>query len=164
MPPSDPDDFSSTLERAKRASTGQLLMRCARLFNEQAIARASERFGVPMRTSHTTLFPHVDLAGTRLTELARRMGVSKQAVGQLVGELEEYGVLERVPDPTDGRAKLVRFTAAGQRSLLDGIAVLNELEQELMQRLGPRRMRSLHTGLLALMDLLESEPESEPDQ
>ena len=64
-----------------------------------------------IRPAHTALFPHIDLSGTRQTALARRMGVSKQAVGQLVSELEQMGALERVPDPSDGRARLVRFAA-----------------------------------------------------
>ncbi len=158
-----PEDFSAQFERAKRASTGQLLMRCARLFNEQALERVRERFGVPIRPSHTTLFPHIDLEGTRLTELARRVGVSKQAVGQLVAELESFGVFERVPDPDDRRAKLVRFAhREGTPFLAEGMAVLGEVEQEVEQRLGTRRMRSLHNGLLALMDLLDESARADP--
>lgn len=151
-------DFRDQLERAKRASVAQLLFRCARLLDEQAVARVRTRFGVPMRPSHTSLFPHIDLEGTRLTELARRMGVSKQAVGQLVGDLEDFGVVERVPDPDDGRAKLVRFTHAGQRSLFDGLAMLGEFEDEMEQHLGARRMRALHSTLLDLLALLEADP------
>lgn len=157
--PAHPDDFPAELERAKRASVPQLLMRCARLVNERGIARARERFGVPLRASHTTLFPHIDLEGTRLTELARRVGTSKQAVGQLVSELEDMGVLVREPDPEDGRAKRVCFTHTGRMSLLDGLAVLGEIERELEQQLGARRLRALHTGLLALLDVLQTEPE-----
>ena len=67
------------------------LFKAARLINEDAIARVRERTGEPVRVAHTALLPHVDLEGTRLTELARRMGVTKQAVGQLVDELEQMG-------------------------------------------------------------------------
>ena len=136
----------------------QLLFRCARLLNEQALARVRERFGVPVRPSHMSLVPHIDLEGTRLTTLARRVGVSKQAVGQLVGDLEDFGMLERVPDPDDGRAKLVRFTAQGRQGMLDGLALLGEFEHELEQDLGARRMRSLHGALLALLARLEAAP------
>jgi DNA-binding MarR family transcriptional regulator len=156
-----PDDFPRQLERTKPASWAQVLMRCARLINERGLARVRERFGVPVRPAHTTLLPHIDLEGTRLVELARRVGTSKQAVGQLVGELEEMGVLTREPDPEDGRAKLVSFTPRGRQSLLEGLAVLAEIEAELEsrleRRLGPRRVRALQAGLLALMDVLEDE-------
>lgn len=155
MPP--PEDFPDALERAKRASWAQVLMRCARLVNERGLARVRERFGVPVRPAHATLFPHIDLEGTRLVELARRVGTTKQAVGQLVTELEEMGVLTREPDPEDGRAKLVCFTPRGRQSLLEGLAVLGEIEADLQARLGPRRMTALRSGLLALLDVLEGE-------
>jgi len=153
--PAPPDELSAQLERAKAASWAQLLMRCARLVNERGLERVRERFGVPVRPAHTTLFPHIDLGGTRLVDLARRVGTSKQAVGQLVTELEEMGVLTREPDPEDGRAKRVCFTPRGRQSLLEGLAVLGEIEAELQERLGAKRSNALHEGLLALLAVLE---------
>lgn len=87
-------------------------------------------------------------------ELARRMGISKQAVNQLVTELAGFGVIERVADPSDGRASLVRFTPKGKRSLFDGLAVLREIEGELRQQLGEARMDALHDALTRLNDAL----------
>jgi DNA-binding MarR family transcriptional regulator len=153
----DPESnaFARRLEAAKHASTGQLLLRAARLFNETAIerVRATRRNG--FRLAHTQLFPHIDLKGTRLTEIAARAGITKQAVGQIVAELEEEGMLERRPDPSDGRAKLVRFTPKGRRALLDGIGVLKSLEDELSAEIGERNMRALRRGLLSLLTALE---------
>jgi len=151
------DAFRAELERRKKDSVGQLLFRCARLFNEMALARVRARLGGPkVRASHTTLFPFVDLEGTRLTELAARMGVSKQAAGQLVGELEQMGVLERVPDPADGRAKLVRFSSRGRRGLLEGLALLRGLERELSSQMDEGDMERLHGILLRLLAALEA--------
>jgi len=145
----DPAD----LEAAKQASTLQLLFRCARLVNELGLARVRERYNKPgLRAAHTALFPHLDLEGTRLTELARRVGVSKQAVGQLVDDLEAMGALERVPDPSDGRAKLIRFKG---RWMLDGLGVLMELEQELGERAGAEEMAGLRRGVVAVLTALE---------
>ena len=112
-----------------------------------------------LRTAHTNLFPHIDLGGTRLTELARRVGISKQAVGQLVDELEEMGVVERGPDPDDGRAKLIRFcTDAGEPVLMRGFAVLREIEAEMQGAIGARQMNQLQRVLLAVEDWLTGEP------
>jgi DNA-binding MarR family transcriptional regulator len=155
---SEPDDERDALEATKRASVGHLLFRCARLLNERALARVRARTGKPIRAAHTSLFPHIDLQGTRLTEIARRMGVSKQAVGQLVAELEEMGGVERIPDPEDGRAKLIRFTRArGRSSLLEGLELLAEVEAELEAELGTRTMTDLRRTLLRLLSLLERE-------
>lgn len=158
MPRRDPprDPFAAKLEREKAASVAQLLFKCARLLNEQAVGRIESPPGAPrLRPAHTSVFPHVDLDGVRLTELARRMGISKQAVGQLVDELEAMGALERIPDPTDGRAKLIRFSREPGASVLDGLAALRGFEAELEDALGARRMRSLHRDLSALLTALE---------
>src|SRR4051812_27451098 len=86
-------DYTKRLEAEKARSTLQLLFKAARLLNEQAIARVRSRTKMPVRVAHTTLLPHVDLGGTRLTDLAARLGVTKQAVGQLVDELVAMGIL-----------------------------------------------------------------------
>jgi DNA-binding MarR family transcriptional regulator len=149
------------LEAKKRASTAQLLFKCARLVNERALARVAEKGGGAARPAHTALFPHVPLdGGIRLTELASKVGITKQAVGQLVDELEAMGLFERVPDETDARAKLVRFTARGRRELHRGLAVLAEVEEELAVAVGRAKLRALHEALLALHDHLVREAES----
>lgn len=146
------------LERAKQASLAQTLFKAARLLDEQAVARVRARTGQGLRRAHTSLFPHIDLEGTRLTELARRLGISKQAVGQLVDELEDMGTLERIPDPADGRAKLIRFRG-GTGPIMEGLKILGELEAEISEELGPRRSARLHRDLLRLLELLEARDE-----
>ncbi|KYF74082.1 MarR family transcriptional regulator [Sorangium cellulosum] len=157
----DPSDVAE-LDRRKRASLGQLLLRSARLLDERAAARVAR--GVSqVRRAHTALMPYIDLEGTRLTDLAERARVTKQAVGQLVEELEAMGVVERTPDPDDGRAKRVRFTPYGIKALLHGLGVLQELEEELTRSLGQKQMASLKKGLTALLAALESPEASEPE-
>lgn len=143
--------LAARLEVEKARSTLQLLFKAARLLNERAIGRARERTGKPLRVSHTTLLPHLDLEGTRLTVLAERLGVSKQAAGQLVDELEDMGFVERTPDPADARAKLVRFSKRGQKSLFQGLAVLGELEAELREIAGAARLQIVHDVLAAVV-------------
>ena len=147
------------LDRVKRASVGQLLLKGARLIDERALARVNQQGPkITLRPAHTRLFPHIDQQGTRLTELARRLGVTKQAAGQLVADLEELAVLERVDDPADGRAKLVRFTEQGLKSLHHGLAVLRGIEAQLEAALGKTKMRQLHEALAIVVDEL-SKPE-----
>lgn len=146
------------LERAKRASVGQLLFKCARLFNEQAIARVNEEGTYPiLRPAHTNLFPHIDFVGIRLVDLARKVGISKQAVSQTVAELTQLGVVETVTDGTDARAKLVRFTARGAAAIAHGLDVLVQLEKELEPRVGADTMAQLHEALSTLESVLTLE-------
>jgi len=150
------DAFDQKLAAEKRETTLQVLFKVARLLDERAIARVGQRQGAPrLRRSHTSLLPHLDLAGTRITDLAERLGISKQAVSQLVDDLEAFGVVAREPDPDDARARRVVFTARGREGLLDGLAVLRGLERELAQAVGAKRMQALREGLLAVHDHLE---------
>jgi len=142
------------LAARKRASVAQLLFKAARLWNEQAMARVQRR--VPAaRLAHTTLLPHIDLEGTRATEIARRAGITKQAVGQLVDDMIGLGMLERVPDPDDGRAQLVRFTDEGIAQLLAGLDVLDEIEIDLGGDAGAGTLDRLRRDLAKLLPALE---------
>ncbi|HCH65240.1 MAG: MarR family transcriptional regulator [Deltaproteobacteria bacterium] len=146
----------AAIEAAKAASTAQLLFRCARLLDERALARLRTETGLPIRPAHTRLFPHIDLEGTRPTEVARRMGISKQAVGSLIAELEQMGVVERISDPGDRRARLVRFgtSSDGAHVLLDGLRMLGCIEADLAAALGPDRWHALHALLTDLLPLM----------
>lgn len=153
-----PDDAATAkVEALKREATLQVLFRVARLLDERAVGRVRDRFSLPgLRRAHLQLLPHLDFAGTRLTVLAERLGVSKQAVGPLVDELVEMGLLQRVPDPADGRAKLLALVG-GPEALLPGLAVLVELERELEAAVGPARWAGLRDALLAVQDLLDEQ-------
>ncbi len=143
------------LERRKRGSLVQELFRLARLLDETALARVASSGAPRLRTSHTALLPHLDLEGTRLVDLAARVGTSKQAVGQLVDDLEASGVVERVADPEDGRARRVRFTRAGFQALLHGLGVLEQLERDLGAALGRADLERLREGVEAALRVVE---------
>ena len=147
------------IQQQKQESTLQLLIRGARLVNERALAMAEARGGEfrGLRKSHLALFPHIDFDGTRITELAERLDISKQAVSQLVDELAAAGLLSREADPADGRAKLVRFTPLGLRRIQEGLSLLNSVEDELAGVLGRREMRALRAPLRALIQALSGE-------
>jgi DNA-binding MarR family transcriptional regulator len=151
----DDAGFRARLEAAKGESTLQLLFKASRLLDERALRRVSERTGrPPLRRSHTSLLPHIDLEGTRITVLAERLGVTKQAASQLVDDLEAIGVLAREPDPDDARARRVVFTRAGRQGLLDGLAELREMEGELARSIGDESMAALRRALIAILATL----------
>lgn len=149
--------FESRLERAKAASLGQVLVKAARLVNRHAIEkmRSDPRYSA-IRYKHLSIMPHLDLEGTRVTVLAERMEMTKQGVGQLVSEMEDQGILERLPDPTDGRAKLVRLTAAGRASIFDGLRALGGTEDLLREVLGQSELTRLHRSLLKVVEALDA--------
>ena len=132
------------------------MFKCARLLNERALGSLPTPPTLRPRAAHLALFPHIELqGGTRITDLATKVGTTKQAVGQLIDELERQGAVERLPDPDDRRAKRVQFTDAGKASILAGLSHLRGIERELARAIGRDTMASLHTALLALHDHLE---------
>ncbi len=155
----DDESFRRSLLVAKETSVAHLLIRTARLLNEQGLRRVrAETDFADARAAHLTVFPHLDLEGTRLTELARRMGITKQAVSQLVDELERLEVVCRQPDPEDRRAKRVVFTDHGRAMMLDGLSILKAIEGEVLAGLNETRRRHLQEDLLVIMGALESMP------
>jgi DNA-binding MarR family transcriptional regulator len=70
-----------------------------------------------LRAAHTQVFENLDPDGTRLTTLAERAQMSHQAMGEMVDELVRHGYLERLPDPADRRARLIRPSARGRAVL-----------------------------------------------
>lgn len=159
VPPPTPSEtstpsFPRRLDAAKRASFGNTLLRAARLFNERAVAEL-QRTHPEVRATHLGVMPHLDLEGTRLTVLAERAGVTKQAMGQLVDELEALGYLERRPDPSDKRARLVVLTEKGREGMLVGLRVLGAIEGEARAALGEERMDRLHADLGEALAALE---------
>lgn len=84
-----------------------------------------------------------------MVDIACRAGVTKQAIAELVVQFEELGLVKRVSDPTDARAKLVEFTAPGRAWLAAFGAALNQAELEMQEELGASRLDGLKSALTA---------------
>ncbi len=107
--------------------------------------------GYPQKPSHSAVFAQISPRGSRLSALARGANMSPQAMGELVDELEELGYVERQPDPTDRRAKLIMLTPRGHECIAAGIATINGIESKIDRILGPdghAELRRLLTELL----------------
>ncbi len=104
--------------------------------------------------SHFVVFQHMRSDGIRSTELAEKAQMSKQAMGYLIAYLEEHNYVERIPDPTDGRARLVRLTESGWAVANVAYGVVEEIEAEWEEYLGTERMQQLRSILRELIALL----------
>ncbi len=94
-----------------------------------------------------SLLPFIDLEGTRSSELARRIGISKQAVAKAINEMEEAGLIVRLQDEVDGRAFLVAFSEAGLEYLLKIHEAIDAVEQEYEELIGVVGMKQLRRSL-----------------
>jgi DNA-binding MarR family transcriptional regulator len=144
----------------RHANVGRLLNNAVRRFEVRVLELMSASGHDETRIAHVSLTRNLDVEGTRLTELARRASMSKQAMGELVDQCAELGLVDRVADPSDGRARIVIFTPAGLTWLDDFRDAVDVAEQEMRAELGKATMDAILRGLAvygATFDSLESE-------
>ncbi|HEY2766698.1 MAG TPA: MarR family winged helix-turn-helix transcriptional regulator [Solirubrobacteraceae bacterium] len=100
-----------------------------------------------LRPSHGCVFRYLDVDGSRLSELAEKSGMTKQAFGEHVANVEALGYVVRIPDPEDGRAKRVVPTPRGREALILGRQVFADLEREWAEAIGVERVAALRETL-----------------
>ena len=111
-----------------------------------------------LRPAHARLMVFLGWDGSRITEIAKAQDVTKNAVGQLVTELEDLGYVERVPDPADGRAKIVRYTRKGRALIADAASIAHRLDAEIEAIIGARRLEDLRSTLADICRHLDIGP------
>ena len=102
--------------------------------------------------ARSSIIPYLDREGTRQGLLVQRMGLSKQAVQQLVDDLEKEGIIERRPDPEDRRGKIVAFTNKGLKAQADANRIKIEVEAAFRDKLGAQDFDKLDELLRRLAD------------
>jgi DNA-binding MarR family transcriptional regulator len=107
--------------------------------------------GYPQKPSHSAVFAQIKREGSRLTDLAKGANMTPQSMSELVAELVELGYVERKPDPTDGRAKLIVLTDRGNACIDAAQTTIRGLEDHLTAILGDRGHRQLRTLLTKLL-------------
>jgi DNA-binding MarR family transcriptional regulator len=101
-------------------------------------------------------------AGLRATDLAAEARITKQSMGYLVDSLEAGGYVERVPDPSDGRAKVVRLTTKGRAAVRAIRGAVRQAEADWAARIGADRVAQLRAILEDLAASLEAQPRRLP--
>lgn len=104
-------------ERERPTTAIALFRRTAREMVSELVARLAAAGFPDISGTHHPVFENIDLGGTRLTVLAARADLTHQSMSELVRTLEHRGYVERRPDPSDGRARLVCLTPKGLRMI-----------------------------------------------
>jgi DNA-binding MarR family transcriptional regulator len=121
---------------------------------EKMFVRMAEAGFGDVREGHGCVFGFIDFEhGSRLTDLAERAALTKQAVGEAVAELERKGYIERLPDPDDGRAKIIKLTERGREAYVTGRRLFAEVEREWAEQLGPDLVEGLREAAERIVDL-----------
>ena len=128
----------------------RLLSEAFENFSDELFRRlAAAGFG-DIRPGHGCVFGSIDPEGSRLTDLAERAHMTKQSVGEAVTDLERRGYVERVPDPTDGRVKIIRLTDRGREAQRIGLELIDDIERDWAERYGEAEIAALRETLEAI--------------
>jgi DNA-binding MarR family transcriptional regulator len=138
-------------QELERQNTSQLLRMPYDAFIERLFEQLARAGYADVHPAHASVFQHLPAEGMRVTELARRTQLTKQYLGRLVGDLEALGYLERAPDPTDGRAKVVRLSGRGREITRVAEGIIANIEAVWAQRIGQQEHTDLRRHLIDLI-------------
>ena len=131
------------------------LARTLRVYTRRLIQGLHARGFADFSPAFPQLLANLDIEGTRIGVLARRAGVTRQAAGQLLREIERCGYVERSSATDDARATVVRFTPRGRRLLSNVFELVEEIEGEFAGHVGPREFDRLRGTLLRLANTID---------
>ena len=139
--------MSTDFDHTRRLPMIRLLATAADDFSRELFERVVAAGLGDLRPGHGCVFGNIDPDGSRLTDLAERARMTKQSVGEVASDLEARGYVERVSDPKDGRAKIIRLTERGHEAQAIGRALIEDLERDWGERFGADRVAALREAL-----------------
>ncbi len=122
---------------------------------DERVLGALRGAGYDVTVAQARLAQRIADDGSRLTDLAERAQVTKQTASLLVTALEREGIVERVPDPEDGRARLIRLSDRGRAASREAGEVVMRVEEEWVDHLGPELAGQLRTALERLREVTD---------
>ncbi|MFC0861601.1 MarR family winged helix-turn-helix transcriptional regulator [Sphaerimonospora cavernae] len=138
---------------AGQAPLPALLTQARNITIELLHRRLGEEGFEGIRYRHGSVFRFIDEEGSRLTVLADRAGLTKQAIAELVDELERLGYVERATDPKDRRAKIIRLTERGMAGQAAAARILVDIERRWALHLGQDRIALLRRTMEEIITL-----------
>jgi DNA-binding MarR family transcriptional regulator len=134
-------------------STATLLHQTFQCLIEQLVADLHEAGYRDIRPAHSRLFEHLPAKGARVARMAEAAQMTQQSMTELVEYLELLGYVERLPDPRDRRAKLVRLTKTGEKLSATGREAMRQIDASWEARLGKDRMREMRSALSEVLEI-----------
>lgn len=117
---------------------------------DEGLQNSLRAAGMPsLSRTKSMIMVNISHGTTRPSDLARNIGISRQAIQQTLVEMERDGLLRLVPDPSDGRAKIVRFSRRGSGIGKAAFSAMTAIEAELAERLGAGAVNQLKDVLFS---------------
>ncbi len=139
--------YTPIVDNWRHHNVGRLLNTSLRRFETRVLELMATAGHGHFAPSHINATRHLDVQGTRLTELAQRAAMTKQSMSELVGQLEKLGIVARRVDPTDARARIIYFTPHGIRWLEAFHQALTQAENEMADLIGTDALNAMKCSL-----------------
>ena len=139
-----------------------LAEKSARALRTDMLRYAHERGYDEIQPAHNAVFATQPPEGARAADMAHRSGITRQSMGEVIRDMVRLGVLEMVPDPTDGRAKIVTFTARGRKIAQDGFDHILDVDRLVREKYGDADVDATVRVLSGIIDLLGDGLAAEP--
>src|SRR6266540_604030 len=146
------DDLTSGAPSRPGPDFSVLLLLAARALADDLNARLADEGFPGMRAGFGFIFRAIRDGEPTPTKLAATLGISKQAVGKVLDEMEQRGFVERRQDPADRRARRVRLTPHGRAASQTAIRLSGEIEADLCRRVGAEQVAAVRSALVAYVE------------
>lgn len=148
--------MSSDVSRPVLEPIIALTEKAARALRNDMLDSSHRRGYTEIAPSHNAVFAVLPPEGSRAADMATRAGITRQSMGEVIRDMTRLGLVETVPDPADGRAKIVTFTAYGREIASAGFQHILALEERCRREFGAEDWETTRRVLARLRDLLSS--------
>jgi len=131
-----------------------LTTKAGRALQADMVVQSNNRGYPEIQQSHNAVFATLPPEGARAADMAARFGITRQSMGEIIRDMADLGIVEMVPDPSDGRAKIVRFTEYGATCAQQGFNYIIELDQTLRDKFGDSDVDATNRVLAGVLELL----------
>ncbi len=139
-----------------------LAEKAARALRTDMLTHAHERGFTQIQPAHNAVFATLPPEGARTADMAARAGITRQSMGEVVRDMVRLGILEMVPDPADGRAKIVTFTEEGLHVAQQGFSHIIDLDRQFREEFGDADFETTCRVLARIQEMLDDGLSSEP--
>ncbi|HYV99438.1 MAG TPA: MarR family winged helix-turn-helix transcriptional regulator [Gemmatimonadaceae bacterium] len=144
----------ATLRAYRNSRLYRPLMRISRIYHREIVERMHEEFP-DFQPAFPSMLSNLDVAGTPVSVLAARAGVTRQAAGQLLRAIERSGFVRLAGSKEDARVTLVRFTAKGTKMLARVFVLVEEIEGRYAALLKPGEFERVRAAMQTIAEAID---------
>lgn len=141
---------------ARRRSLGRHLYTLYRIYDSHVLSGLHAAGFLDIRPVHTDILRTVEVGGSRVTDIATRCNITKQAAGQVIKELVALGYLHQMTDRNDTRVRMVVFTGQGMKLILHLGGIFKRIDSRLADAIGKKELAKFRVQVDQMIEKLDS--------